>query len=62
MELTVSGKVELFRRIHVPNQTRREAMPDVKLESMLSNDKVEVTKVTLPVGWVGEHTHPVSEA
>lgn len=33
-------------------------MSDVKLESVLDNEKANVTKVTVPAGWVGEHTHP----
>lgn len=33
-------------------------MSDVSLETILSNDKVDVTKVTTPAGWVGTHTHP----
>ncbi len=33
-------------------------MSEVKLESVLNNEKVNVTKVTVPAGWVGEHTHP----
>jgi len=31
---------------------------DVKLETVLDNDSVNVMKVTVPPGWVGEHTHP----
>jgi hypothetical protein len=33
-------------------------MSDVKLETVLNNEAVNVTKVTTPAGWVGEHTHP----
>ena len=32
-------------------------MSDVKLDTVLDNEKVNVTKVTVPAGWVGEHTH-----
>ena len=31
---------------------------DVQLEPVIDNDKVNVTKVTVPEGWVGEHSHP----
>ena len=33
-------------------------MSDVKLETVLNNEAVNVTKVTTSAGWVGEHTHP----
>lgn len=31
---------------------------DVKLETVLDNDTVNVTKVSVPAGWVGVHAHP----
>ncbi|MGI9242271.1 MAG: cupin domain-containing protein [Verrucomicrobiales bacterium] len=33
-------------------------MTDVKLDTVLDNDSVNVTKVSVPAGWVGEHSHP----
>ena len=33
-------------------------MAEVKLESILDNETVNVTRVTVPAGWVGEHSHP----
>lgn len=33
-------------------------MSNVKIEPVLDNEKVNIVKVTVPDGWVGEHTHP----